>query len=163
MKPASDFTTPRRLIPPISRHFFPVEQPEPFVCTTGLKNGSRFPFIAHFFSSGLGGLGAFALFAEAAAGALTAGAAIFATGAPLAGAALTAAALACCVGSGLEACAAAFEAGALATATFAGTRAAFAPVAEVLTAGAGAFFATLGAASSVCRVKMNLPAGPGVN
>ena len=54
MKPASDFTTPRRLIAPISRHFFPVEHPEPFCCTTGLKNGSRFPFIAHFFSSGLG-------------------------------------------------------------------------------------------------------------
>src|SRR5579864_5108508 len=55
MKPLSDFTTPRRLIAPISRHFFPVEQPEPPpCCTTGLKNGSRFPFIAHFFSCGLG-------------------------------------------------------------------------------------------------------------
>src|SRR5208282_2741526 len=59
MKPFSDFTTPRRLICPISRHFFPVEQPEPEgSCTTGLKKGSRFPLIAHFFSSGLGGLGA---------------------------------------------------------------------------------------------------------
>src|SRR5205807_7778250 len=55
MKPASDFTTPRRLMFPISRHFLPVEHPEPpCCCTTGLKNGSRFPFIAHFFSSGLG-------------------------------------------------------------------------------------------------------------
>src|SRR5580692_1461140 len=55
MKPLSDFTTPRKLIWPISRHFLPVEQPEPEdCCTTGLKNGSRFPLIAHFFSSGLG-------------------------------------------------------------------------------------------------------------
>src|ERR1700683_4536373 len=38
---------------PISRHFFPVEQPDPpACCTTGLKNGSRLPLIAHFFSSG---------------------------------------------------------------------------------------------------------------
>src|SRR5579863_4945429 len=61
MKPLSDFTTPRRLIPLISRHFLPVEQPEPFCCTTGLKNGSRFPFIAHFLSSALGSLGAVAI------------------------------------------------------------------------------------------------------
>src|SRR5271170_6461512 len=54
MNPLSDFTTPRRLMLPISRHFLPVEQPEPFCCTTGLKNGSRFPFIAHFLSSALG-------------------------------------------------------------------------------------------------------------
>src|SRR5580693_6658779 len=55
MKPLSDFTTPRKLIWPISRHFLPVEQPEPAdCCTTGLKNGSRFPLIAHFFSSRLG-------------------------------------------------------------------------------------------------------------
>src|SRR5580658_4984971 len=58
MKPLSDFTTPRRLIAPISRHFFPVEQPEPPCCTTGLKNGSRFPLIDHFLSSGLGSLAA---------------------------------------------------------------------------------------------------------
>src|SRR5437762_1105754 len=58
MKPESDFTTPRKLIPPMSRHFLPVEQPEPDCCTTGLKNGSRLPLIAHFFSSGLVGLGA---------------------------------------------------------------------------------------------------------
>ena len=64
MKPLSDFTTPRRLIASISRHFLPVEQPEPFCCTTGLKNGSRFPLIAHFLSSGLG------LAAEVFAGAL---------------------------------------------------------------------------------------------
>jgi len=38
---------------------FPVEQPEPDgSCTTGLKKGSRFPLIAHFFSSGLGALAA---------------------------------------------------------------------------------------------------------
>src|SRR5208283_5013735 len=55
MKPFSDFTTPRKLICPISRHFFPVEHPEPVgCCTTGLKNGSRLPLIAHFFSSGFG-------------------------------------------------------------------------------------------------------------
>src|SRR3984957_15607576 len=59
MNPFSDFTTPRKLICPISRHFFPVEQPEPDdCCTTGLKKGSRFPLIAHFFSSGLVGFGA---------------------------------------------------------------------------------------------------------
>src|ERR1039457_2604618 len=92
MKPVSDFTTPRRLIAPISRHFFPVEQPE--------------PFIAHFFSS-LGGLGAFALLAGAAAGGVTAGAAIFATKE----------ALACCFGSGLEADAPGFAGGAFTTAT----------------------------------------------
>src|ERR1017187_10077326 len=91
MKPVSDFTTPRRLIAPISRHFFPVEQPEPFCCTTGLKNGSRLPLIAHFFSS-LGGLGAFAIFA-------------------------TKEALACCFGSGLEADATVFAEGAFTTAT----------------------------------------------
>src|ERR1700757_4080296 len=54
MKPLSDFTTPRRLMVPISRHFLPVEQPEPCCCTTGLKKGSRLPLMAHFFSSGLG-------------------------------------------------------------------------------------------------------------
>src|ERR1700722_13514927 len=55
MKPASDLTTPRRLMFPISRHFFPVEQPDPVgCCTTGLKNGSRLPFIAHFLSSAFG-------------------------------------------------------------------------------------------------------------
>src|SRR5450631_4277796 len=85
MKPASDFTTPRRLIAPISRHFLPVEQPEPFCCTTGLKNGSRLPLIAHFFASGLGVLGAVAsaLLTGAATGALTAGAAILATPVPV--------------------------------------------------------------------------------
>src|ERR1700685_837300 len=61
MKPVSDFTTPRRLIAPISRHFFPVEHPEPLVCTTGLKNGSRLPLMAHFFSSGLGAFAAIGL------------------------------------------------------------------------------------------------------
>src|ERR1700758_3732178 len=63
MKPVSDFTTPRTLICPMSRHFLPVEQPEPeFCCTTGLKNGSRLPFIAHFFCSGFGGAGASTFF-----------------------------------------------------------------------------------------------------
>src|SRR5579863_4695731 len=62
MKPVSDFTTPLRLICPISRHFFPAEQPDPVgCCTTGLKKGSRFPVIAHFLSSGLGALAASAL------------------------------------------------------------------------------------------------------
>src|ERR1700691_4520476 len=68
IKPLSDLTTPRRLICPISRHFFPVEQPEPVgCCTTGLKKGSRLPFIAHFFSSGCGGLGASPITLAAAA------------------------------------------------------------------------------------------------
>src|ERR1700726_4974795 len=73
MKAASDFTTPRRLIAPISRHFLPVEQPEPFCCTTGLKNGSRLPLIAHFFSSGLGCFVATALLAVDGAAAVTSG------------------------------------------------------------------------------------------
>src|SRR5271169_1669315 len=103
MKPLSDFTTPRRLIAPISRHFFPVEQPEPFCCTTGLKKGSRFPFIAHFFSSGLGlAEPPIALFTGAASGALTAGAAILAATVVLAG----------CLASGLETVTAGFGAGA---------------------------------------------------
>src|SRR3979490_1220925 len=55
IKPLSDFTTPRRLICPISRHFFPEEQPEPPACwTTGLKKGSLFPVIDHFLSSAFG-------------------------------------------------------------------------------------------------------------
>src|ERR1700676_3294990 len=116
MKPLSDFTTPRRLIAPMSRHFFPVEQPEPFCCTTGLKNGSRLPLIAHFFfSSGLGSLVATAFLAGAGAGALTAGLAldvdaailveaVFVVAAPGAGAAIlgVGAALASCFESGLE-------------------------------------------------------------
>src|ERR1700691_2588833 len=84
MKPASDLTTPRRLIAPMSRHFFPVEQPEPFCCTTGLKNGSRLPVIDHFFSfafsSGLGCLGSTAFLAEADSGAPTTGATLLAAG-----------------------------------------------------------------------------------
>src|SRR5580700_10600633 len=68
MKPPSDFTTPRKLICPISRHFFPVEQPEPVgCCTTGLKNGSRLPLMAHFFSSGFGALGDSAILPASAA------------------------------------------------------------------------------------------------
>src|SRR5580765_2981179 len=109
MKPASDFTTPRRLIAPISRHFFPVEHPEPLVCTTGLKNGSRFPFIAHFFSSGLGCLQSLVPLAEVAAGSATAGAgaaaATFCAGA----------ALATCLGSGFVAGTIGFAAGAFTT------------------------------------------------
>src|SRR5579863_5717793 len=120
MKPVSDFTTPRKLMEPISRHFFPVEQPEPFCCTTGLKKGSRLPVIAHFFSSGLGAGGATAL-ATTGAGAIATGPATLAAGAAIfvvagatlatAGAGLAtgaailtgaAAAFACCFGSGLE-------------------------------------------------------------
>src|SRR6478672_7724634 len=67
MKPVSDLTTPRTLMAPISRHFLPVAQPEPCCCTTGLKNGSRLPLIAHFFSSGLGCFGASATFTGTAA------------------------------------------------------------------------------------------------
>src|SRR5208337_2300178 len=44
MKPLSAWTTPRRLIAPISRHFLPVLQPEPPAwLTTGLMKGSRLP------------------------------------------------------------------------------------------------------------------------
>src|SRR5438270_3792102 len=67
MKPVSDLTTPRTLMAPISRHFLPVAQPEPCCCTTGLKNGSRLPAIAHFFPSGLGCFGASATFIGTAA------------------------------------------------------------------------------------------------
>src|SRR5579864_2442540 len=89
MKPVSDFTTPRRLMVPISRHFLPVEQPEPCCCTTGLQKGSRLPLIAHFFSSGFG-LGASATFtgtatpgaALAATTVLACFASVFAPGAP---------------------------------------------------------------------------------
>src|ERR1043166_1878468 len=77
MKPESDFTTPRRLIVPISRHFFPVEHPEPCSCTTGLKTGSLLPVIAHFFSSL--GLGAAAGFAVTAGIATATGEALAAT------------------------------------------------------------------------------------
>src|SRR5260221_6088444 len=112
MKPLSDFTTPRRLIPPISRHFFPVDHPEPLVCTTGLKNGSRFPFIAHFLSSGLG-LEALADLLGVSEGSFTAGAAFFAIDAVLP----------CCLVSGLEASATGCAAGTFTTAPFAGTRA----------------------------------------
>src|SRR5579863_3209639 len=105
MKPVSLFTTPRRLIAPISRHFLPVEHPEPFCCTTGLKNGSRLPFIAHFFSSGLGVLAAIGLLKGSAA-AFAAGAAAWAATATLAGAS--------CLGAG----AAGFAACAFSTAGF---------------------------------------------
>src|SRR6202140_3402403 len=166
MKPLSDFTTPRRLMAPISRHFFPVEQPEPFCCTTGLKKGSRLPFIAHFLSSGLGCLGAAAFLAWTATGALTAGAAILVAGA----------ALARCLGSGLESGDTEIGAGAFTTATFetatadlddadgcaagAATLAAGAAF-EALTAGAGLMVAAL-AAPSECRVRTTLPAELGV-
>src|SRR5579864_5076743 len=105
MKPLSDFTTPRRLMAPISRHFFPVEQPEPFCCTTGLKKGSRFPLIAHFFSSL--GLGATTVFTGTATGAGEVGAAILVTGE----------ALACTLESALVAAASGF-AGTFTTAIF---------------------------------------------
>ena len=86
----------------------------------------------------------------------------------------------------MEAAAVGFEAGAFASSTFgaatvgfavaaaAGFAAAatggfaiamtgFATGAEVFTAGTGLFFATLGAAPWECRVRITLPAGPGVN
>src|SRR5579863_3795339 len=107
MKPLSDFTTPRRLIPLISRHFLPVEQPEPCCCTTGLKNRSRFPFIAHFLSSALGLAGS-AGFAKAASGAAATAVAVFA--------AAFVSCFATCLVSDFAA--AAFVAGAFASATF---------------------------------------------
>src|SRR5579862_3305551 len=160
MKPESDFTTPRTLMAPISRHFLPVEHPDPFRCTTGLKKGSRLPFIAHFFSSGLG-LGASPVFTGA-----------LATGVG-AGLAATTVVLACCLGSclagvtGLAAGAFAsatfametgFATGALASATFA---AGFADATRAFAAGAGTFLATVDPASCACRISTNLPAGPG--
>src|SRR5215468_5893595 len=52
--PLSDLTTPCKAICSMSRHFFPVLQPEPEEWfTTGLINGSRLPVIAYFLSSGL--------------------------------------------------------------------------------------------------------------
>src|SRR5579863_2329973 len=158
MKPESDFTTPRTLIAPISRHFLPVEQPEPFRCTTGLKKGSRLPFIAHFFSSALG-LAASAVFT----GALATGPGLAATTVVLAG----------CFESCLAAATTGFATGAFASATFAvdtgladGTAAAFATVGfadatGALAAGAGTFWATVDPASCACRIRTNLPAGPG--
>src|SRR5208282_4615331 len=170
MKPLSDFTTPRRLIVPISRHFFPVEHPEPFCCTTGLKNGSRFPLIAHFLSSGLLSLEAlaasdFSAFVSAlvsafvsalasAAGAGAAGFISFATG--LAGGFM---------GSALATTTAGFATAGLAAgaADFATTVFGWAAGASVLD-GAGVFFATAGAAvvvPCVCRVRISWPASPG--
>src|SRR5215469_13207949 len=142
MKPLSDFTTPRRAIALISRHFLPVEQPDPCCCTTGLKNGSRLPFMAHFFSSGLG-LDVSPGFsrAEAAAAGLATG--VFASATFVAGAAFVEVAVAT----------AAFGAGA---AFAAATGADFA-------AAVGLLCATAGAAadpSRVCRISANLPAGP---
>src|ERR1035438_1077156 len=192
MKPTSDLTTPRRLIAPMSRHFFPVEQPEPFCCTTGLKNGSRLPVIAHFFSfafsSGLGCLGSTAFLAEADSGAPTTGETLLAAGTATLGAEAAILAgdstLACSMGSGLEAVA--FAAEAFTSATF-GARMADLAVAvggvaavaafparaelealtgaglETFSGGAGLLFATLGAAPCECKVKITLPAEPGVN
>src|SRR5579871_2187306 len=156
INPPSDFTTPRKLIPLISRHFFPVEQPEPCCCTTGLKNGSRFPFIAHFFSSALGltGSAGFPSAGTAAAIAVTALAvAVFVS-------------LATCLVSDLAG--AGFIAGAFATAALGaadgaffgtGADAIFAVDAGVDFAGAGAVFAT-SVPPCVCRISANLPAGP---
>src|SRR5579871_1182991 len=159
MKPLSDFTTPRRLMALISRHFLPVEQPDPCCCTTGLKNGSRFPFIAHFLSSALGLAGS-AGFASAATA--LAGAAPFAS--CLAATALGAAALATAVfASATFVAGAAFVVVATATAAF-GAGAAFAAATGADFAGAvAALFATGAAAldpSSVCRISTNFPAGP---
>src|SRR5579864_2219482 len=159
MKPLSDFTTPRRLIPLISRHFLPVEHPEPACCTTGLKNGSRFPFMAHFLSSALGFAGSPAL----------------ATGAAATGAAATVIALAGAVLASLVSVlgAPALGAAAFASATFGPgvalvvvtvAIAVFAVETGTAFAGAGALFAVTGAAVGdppcVCRISANLPAGP---
>src|SRR5580692_6448495 len=166
MKPLSECTTPRKLICPISRHFFPVEQPEPVgCCTTGLKKGSRFPFIAHFLSSGFGVLRASAtvlagfssaaiLLAPAAVAAgLAASTLAVATEADPAGflgmnascgfavAVEVAVTGAAATGLAATACTLAVAAGAFAEAA------------------AGAFFAT----ASVCSVKTKLLPGPGVN
>src|SRR5215467_9535332 len=158
MKPVSDFTTPRRLIAPISRHFFPDEQPDPDCCATGLKNGSRLPFIAHFLSSRLVGLGASATF-TAAAGAT-------------AGAGFVGARILACFASVLAA-GAVFAADAFTSATFGAGRgfraagvaavgpAVFAPGAAAFEAGAGALLATAEPPSWVCRIRTTLPAGPG--
>src|ERR1017187_1361009 len=180
MKPLSDFTTPRRLIALISRHFFPVEQPEPVgCCTTGLKKGSRLPFIAHFFSSGFGGLRASALLADG----LSAGfslAAILVVGTEGLAAGLETATFAAAAGAGALATGAAFAtlaaagAGALAAgpafATFeagvggaatglAATVCTLAAGAEVFAGtGAGVLFAT----ADVCSVKTSVLPGPGV-
>src|SRR5579859_3038761 len=175
MKPESDFTTPRRLIVPISRHFFPVEHPEPCSCTTGLKNGSLFPDIAHFFSSL--GFGASAGFAVGGPATVT-GDAFAAT-----------TVLACCLVSAFGAgptaglatatagAATGFPAAAL-VAVAAGAITGFAPAAGVFAAtcgcadeaalaagifaaGAGPDLATAVPASCVCRIRTTLPAGPG--
>src|SRR5271169_7040691 len=185
MKPVSECTTPRRLICPISRHFFPDEQPDPVgCCTTGLKKGSRFPLIAHFFSSGFGGFGASAvlaasavllaatglsfaaIFVAAGAGALSAGlvAATLAVATGAAAAGVLGANISCgftvaVAGAGLL-----LAAGAVtgeATAGLAATICGFGAGAAVFAgAGAGAFFAT---AACVCSVKTKLLPGPGVN
>src|SRR5580658_754377 len=208
MKPLSDFTTPRRLICPISRHFFPVEQPDPVgCCTTGLKKGSRFPFIAHFFSSGFGGLEASApivattgfssgailvvaatagLVAGAAAGTIAGfGAGLFAatTGAAAAGAGFVGTNTSCGLAAAVTGAATLFAAGTTAGTTtgltaavcalgagievFAGTGAGLLLATTVLAtsvlAAAGALFATPGATPCVCRVKIKVLPGPGVN
>src|SRR6476659_7495244 len=152
MKPASDFTTPRRLIALISRHFFPVEQPDPPCCTTGLKNGSRFPFIAHFFSSALGLAGSPG-FAAAGVGAATAAATVLAG--PFASFLASIFGDAAFAAATLEA-GAAFEV-VTAAAFGADAGAAFATAAF---AGAGADCASAGDPPCVCRISVNLPAGP---
>src|SRR4051794_6490583 len=164
MKPLSDFTTPRTLMALISRHFLPVAQPEPDCWTTGLKKGSRLPLIAHFFSSGLGCLGASAIL----------------TGVPCVAVGLAATTvLGCCLLSAFTGVATGFAGATLVSATFAtvtalaagaftsatfGARAS-AGVFVAGTAGftgAGAFLATAVPASCVCRINTVFPAGPGV-
>src|SRR5437660_8648200 len=191
MKPASDFTTPRKLIFPISRHFLPVEHPEPpCCCTTGLKNGSRFPFMAHFFSSGLGCLVASAALVAAAGLAATEAAGLVSgvaftccLGACAAGFRVGAAACAtnfwvgagaAAFGAGADACTAGFGAGAAAftaAATFgaadAGAMTGLAAAVCGLAAGVGALPGAAAGAffatDCVCRVSTNLPDAPGVN
>src|SRR5512142_3340413 len=157
MKPVSDFTTPRKLIAPMSRHFFPVEQPEPCCWTTGLKNGSRLPLIAHFFSSGFGaGFAAGVATAGAVAGAATlASTTVFAScfgvafvaGAPVFGASVLATVF---LGSGFTD--GAFGAGS-ALATVCGSAAGL----DSFLAGAVTVFATSDAPPCACRVSTSLP------
>src|ERR1700740_2315870 len=166
MKPLSDFTTPRKLMAPISRHFLPVEQPEPFCCTTGLKKGSRFPLIAHFLSS-LGLAASAALAGSAAAGfsAGTAAAAVlFWSLAGFAAAVVGFAPLALAVSvfvAGFAATRADFEV--VATAGF-GVGAGLL-LATVCTAAAGAagFPAPVLASTSGCRWETSFSPVPGVN
>src|SRR5580704_17446970 len=147
MKPPSDLTTPRKLICPISRHFLPVEQPEPVgCCTTGLKNGSRFPLIAHFFSSGFGAFGASTLLLPLAG---FSSAAIFVVAGTTAFAVTGTPGFAADTATGFGAAATGTAAG-IATTGFAATVCSFGVDAAAFTGtGAGALFATGTTAGSI--------------